>query len=210
MMKKLFLLLLLAALLAVPALAMTQDRAIELCRRLCYKFTDDEAYIADEIRRLVETLRREIPDICLRTTLSSGFPGETPEQHAETAAFVEEIGFDRLGAFPYSPEDGTPAATFPNQIPEEEKTARYNELMELQQEVSLSRQARFVGKTLDVLIDAVDEETGERIGRSYRDAPEIDGEVTVSGAESALPGDMIRVRITGSSEYDLSGEMIHE
>ena len=82
--------------------------------------------------------------------------------------------------------------------------------MELQQEVSLSRQARFVGKTLDVLIDAVDEETGERIGRSYRDAPEIDGEVAVSGAESALPGDMIRVRITGSSEYDLSGEMIHD
>ena len=119
-------------------------------------------------------------------------------------------GFYRLGAFPYSPEDGTPAATFPDQIPEEEKTARYNELMELQQEVSLSRQARFVGKTLDVLIDAVDEETGERIGRSYRDAPEIDGEVAVSGAESALPGDMIRVRITGSSEYDLSGEMIHE
>ena len=82
--------------------------------------------------------------------------------------------------------------------------------MELQQEVSLSRQARFVGKTLDVLVETTDEETGERIGRSYRDAPELDGEVAVSGAESAQPGDMIRVKITGSSEYDLSGEMIHD
>ena len=82
--------------------------------------------------------------------------------------------------------------------------------MELQQEVSLSRQASFVGKTLDVLVDSIDEETGERIGRCYRDAPEIDGEVAVSGAESAQPGDMIRVKITGSSEYDLSGEMIHD
>ena len=166
--------------------------------------------VEKHIRELFKTGRALNPDFAFRTTLMVGFPGETRAQFDKLLDFVEEIGFDRLGAFPYSPEDGTPAATFPDQIPEEEKTARYNELMELQQEVSLSRQARFVGKTLDVLIDAVDEETGERIGRSYRDAPEIDGEVAVSGAESALPGDMIRVRITGSSEYDLSGEMIHE
>ena len=166
--------------------------------------------VEKHIRELFKTGRALNPDFAFRTTLMVGFPGETRAQFDKLLDFVEEIGFDRLGAFPYSPEDGTPAAAFPNQIPEEEKTARYNELMELQQEVSLSRQARFVGKTLDVLIDAVDEETGERIGRSYRDAPEIDGEVAVSGAESALPGDMIRVRITGSSEYDLSGEMIHE
>ncbi len=166
--------------------------------------------VEKHIRELFKTGRALNPDFAFRTTLMVGFPGETRAQFDKLLDFVEEIGFDRLGAFPYSPEDGTPAAAFPDQIPEEEKTARYNELMELQQEVSLSRQARFVGKTLDVLIDAVDEETGERIGRSYRDAPEIDGEVTVSGAESALPGDMIRVRITGSSEYDLSGEMIHD
>ena len=166
--------------------------------------------VEKHIRELFKTGRALNPDFAFRTTLMVGFPGETRAQFDKLLDFVEEIGFDRLGAFPYSPEDGTPAATFPDQIPEEEKTARYNELMELQQEVSLSRQARFVGKTLDVLIDAVDEETGERIGRSYRDAPEIDGEVAVSGAESALPGDMIRVRITGSSEYDLSGEMIHD
>ena len=166
--------------------------------------------VEKHIRELFKTGRALNPDFAFRTTLMVGFPGETRAQFDKLLDFVEEIGFDRLGAFPYSPEDGTPAAAFPDQIPEEEKTARYNELMELQQEVSLSRQARFVGKTLDVLIDAVDEETGERIGRSYRDAPEIDGEVAVSGAESALPGDMIRVRITGSSEYDLSGEMIHD
>ena len=166
--------------------------------------------VEKHIRELFKTGRALNPDFAFRTTLMVGFPGETRAQFDKLLDFVEEIGFDRLGAFPYSPEDGTPAATFPDQIPEEEKTARYNELMELQQEVSLSRQARFVGKTLDVLIDAVDEETGERIGRSYRDAPEIDGEVAVSGAERVLPGDMIRVRITGSSEYDLSGEMIHE
>ena len=166
--------------------------------------------VEKHIRELFKTGRALNPDFAFRTTLMVGFPGETRAQFDKLLDFVEEIGFDRLGAFPYSPEDGTPAAAFPDQIPEEEKTARYNELMELQQEVSLSRQARFVGKTLDVLIDAVDEETGERIGRSYRDAPEIDGEVAVSGAESALPGDMIRVRVTGSSEYDLSGEMIHE
>ncbi|MBP5212075.1 MAG: 30S ribosomal protein S12 methylthiotransferase RimO [Pyramidobacter sp.] len=166
--------------------------------------------VEKHIRELFKIGRELDPDFAFRTTLMVGFPGETRAQFDKLLDFVEEIGFDRLGAFPYSPEDGTPAASFPDQIPEEEKTARYNELMELQQEVSLSRQARFVGKTLDVLVDSIDEETGERIGRSYRDAPEIDGEVAVSGAESAQPGDMIRVKITGSSEYDLSGEMIHE
>ena len=166
--------------------------------------------VEKHIRELFKTGRALNPDFAFRTTLMVGFPGETRAQFDKLLDFVEEIGFDRLGAFPYSPEDGTPAASFPDQIPEEEKTARYNELMELQQEVSLSRQARFVGKTLDVLVETTDEETGERIGRSYRDAPEIDGEVAVSGAESAQPGDMIRVKITGSSEYDLSGEMIHE
>ncbi|MBQ9421996.1 MAG: 30S ribosomal protein S12 methylthiotransferase RimO, partial [Pyramidobacter sp.] len=166
--------------------------------------------VEKHIRELFRTGREINPDFAFRTTLMVGFPGETRAQFDKLLDFVEEIGFDRLGAFPYSPEDGTPAASFPDQIPEDEKTSRYNELMELQQEVSVARQARFVGRTLDVLIDAVDEETGERIGRSFRDAPEIDGEVAVSGAESAEPGDMIRVKITGSSEYDLSGEMIHE
>ena len=166
--------------------------------------------VEKHIRELFRKGRELDPDFAFRTTLMVGFPGETRAQFDKLLDFVEEIGFDRLGAFPYSPEDGTPAASFPDQIPEEEKTARYNELMELQQEISLSRQARFVGKTLDVLVDSVDEETGERIGRCYRDAPEIDGEVAVSSAENVQPGEMICVKIDGSSEYDLSGEMIHE
>jgi ribosomal protein S12 methylthiotransferase len=166
--------------------------------------------VEKHIRELFKAGRSINPDFAFRTTLMVGFPGETRAQFDKLLDFVEEIGFDRLGAFTYSPEDGTPAASFPDQIPEQEKTARYNELMELQQEVSTARQARFVGRTMDVLIDEIDSETGERIGRSYRDAPEIDGEVSVRGAESASPGDMIKVRITGSSEYDLSGEMIHE
>jgi len=164
--------------------------------------------VEKHIRQLFKTGREIDPDFAFRTTLMVGFPGETRAQFDKLLDFVEDIGFDRLGAFPYSPEDGTAAAAFPDQIPEEEKTARYNELMELQQEVSTARQARFVGREMDVLIDAVDEETDERIGRTFRDAPEIDGEVLVSGASDAQPGEMIRVRITGSSEYDLSGEMI--
>ena len=166
--------------------------------------------VEKHIRELFRAGRSINPDFAFRTTLMVGFPGETRAQFDKLLDFVEEIGFDRLGAFTYSPEDGTPAASFPDQIPEEEKTARYNELMELQQEVSTARQALFVGRTMDVLIDEIDGTTGERIGRTYRDAPEIDGEVSVAGAESARPGDMIKVRITASSEYDLSGEMIHE
>lgn len=162
------------------------------------------------IRELFRRGREIDPDFAFRTTLMVGFPGETRAQFDKLLDFVEEIGFDRLGAFVYSPEDGTPAAAFPDQIPEAEKTARYNELMELQQQVSLTRQARFVGKTLDVLIDEVDDETGERVGRSFRDAPEIDGVVTATGAERARPGDVIKVKITDSSEYDLSGVAIHE
>ncbi|MGI6074761.1 MAG: 30S ribosomal protein S12 methylthiotransferase RimO [Pyramidobacter sp.] len=164
--------------------------------------------VEKHIRALFKAGRRMNPDFAFRTTLMVGFPGETRAQFDKLLDFVEDIGFDRLGAFTYSPEEGTPAAAFPDQIPEEEKTARYNELMELQQQVSTARQARFVGRTLDVLIDEIDGETDSRIGRSFRDAPEIDGEVTVSGAESARPGDKIAVKITASSEYDLSGEMI--
>jgi len=162
------------------------------------------------IRELFRRGREINPDFAFRTTLMVGFPGETRAQFDKLLDFVEDIGFDRLGAFTYSPEDGTPAAAFPDQIPEEEKNSRYNELMELQQQVSLTRQAHFVGSELDVLIDEVDAETGERIGRSFRDAPEIDGVVTAAGAESARPGDMIKVKITDSSEYDLSGVAIYE
>lgn len=166
--------------------------------------------VEKHIRALFRAGRAMNPDFAFRTTLMVGFPGETRAQFEKLLDFVEETGFDRLGAFTYSREDGTPAASFPNQIPEDEKTARYNELMELQQEISLVRQARFVGRTLDVLIDAPGEEPGVMAGRCYRDAPEIDGTVIVSGARGVKPGSLVRVKITGSSEYDLSGEMVHD
>lgn len=152
---------------------------------------------------------REVnPDFAFRTTLMVGFPGETRDQFDKLLDFVEDIRFDRLGAFTYSPEEGTPAATFPDQIPEEVKAERYNELMELQQSVSIGRQAMFVGRTLDVLIDEIDGENGCRVGRSFRDAPEIDGIVSVYGADDVLPGDRIRVKITDSDEYNLTGEPV--
>lgn len=162
------------------------------------------------IRELFQYGREIDPDFAFRTTLMVGFPGETRAQFDKLLDFVEDIGFDRLGAFTYSPEDGTPAAAFSDQIPEDEKIARYNELMELQQQVSLTRQAHFVGKILNVLIDETDDKTGECVGRSFRDAPEIDGIVTVTGAKHVHPGDIVAVKITDSSEYDLSGEAIHE
>lgn len=164
--------------------------------------------VESHIRELFRRGREIDPDFAFRTTLMVGFPGETRAQFEKLLDFVEEIGFDRLGSFPYSREDGTPAASFPDQIPEEVKSARYNELMELQQEVSTARQAHFVGHELTVLVEEIDEESGDRIGRSFRDAPEIDGVVRVSGAPQASPGDFIRVRITDSSEYDLSGQMV--
>ncbi len=166
--------------------------------------------VEKHIWELFKAGRQINPDFAFRTTLMVGFPGETRAQFDKLLDFVEEIAFDRLGAFTYSAEDGTPAAEFPDQIPEEEKSARYNELMELQQSISVGRQAHFVGRSMDVLIDEVDGETGNRVGRSFRDAPEIDGIVTVAGAPDARPGDMVKVKIEGSSEYDLSGVMIHE
>ncbi|MDY3868976.1 MAG: 30S ribosomal protein S12 methylthiotransferase RimO [Pyramidobacter sp.] len=175
-----------------------------ILRRMC------RPPVEQHIWDIFKTGRQINPDFAFRTTLMVGFPGETRAQFDKLLDFVEDIRFDRLGAFTYSAEDGTPAASFPDQIPEDEKNARYNELMQLQQSVSASRQALFVGRELDVLVDEVDAETGERVGRSFRDAPEIDGVVTVTGAESVQPGSMIRVKITESSEYDLSGVMIHE
>ncbi len=160
------------------------------------------------IWELFRTAREINPDFAFRTTLMVGFPGESRQQFEKLLDFVEEIRFDRMGAFTYSPEEGTAAAKFPDQICQEEKELRYNELMALQQKISRSRQAEFEGRELDVLIEEVDSADGTRWGRSFRDAPEIDGLVAVSGAEGVLPGERIRVKIEDSSEYDLYGEAL--
>ncbi len=185
-----------------------QSGSDEILRRMGRRTT------ADEIRRLVETLRREIPDICLRTTLISGFPGETPEQHAETAAFVEEIGFDRLGVFPYSREEETPAASMDGQVPESVKRERADELMAIQQEICESRGQEQIGRVLDVLVEGrmpeEDAEDGDDVyvGRSYMDSPDVDGYVFFSSPRELLSGTMVRVEITDAEDYDLIGELV--
>ena len=160
------------------------------------------------IRELFKVGREMYPDFAFRTTLMVGFPGETEESFQSLLDFVQDVRFDRLGAFTYCAEEGTAAARMENQVPQELKDSRYAELMELQQEISLSRQRSFVGKEMDVLVEDVDQHDGTRWGRSFRDAPEIDGLVAVSGAHGVSPGDMIKVAISDSSEYDLFGEFI--
>lgn len=167
-----------------------------------------------EIRELVKHLREEIPDICLRTTLISGFPGETAKDHNETMKLVEDLRFDRLGVFTYSQEEDTPAATMPDQVSERVKTTRRNKLMKLQQKIAFEGADSMVGKTVDVIIEGkiVDEEASSLdgftyVGRTYKDAPDIDGYVFVSGVQKDLmSGAILKVLITGSNEYDLVGE----
>ncbi|MBR4832540.1 MAG: 30S ribosomal protein S12 methylthiotransferase RimO, partial [Butyrivibrio sp.] len=167
-----------------------------------------------EIRELVNKLRKEIPDICIRTTLISGFPGETAEDHNETMALVRDLKFDRLGVFTYSQEEDTPAATMPDQVSERVKTTRRNKLMKLQQEIAFEAANNMVGRDVDAVIegritDSDDEDGLSYVARTYKDAPDIDGYLFVTGVQRELmTGDYIKVHITGSNEYDLIGEEI--
>ena len=155
----------------------------------------------DMVSDTIARLRAAMPDIALRTTFIVGYPGETEEEFQALLDFVEEMAFDRVGVFIYSREEGTRAAELPHQIAEEVKRERYERLMELQQGISLARNRAQVGRTLDVLIEGCGD--GLSVGRSYRDAPEIDGLVLIEGE---LPvGEMVPVRITGAMEYDLIG-----
>ena len=160
-----------------------------------------------ELVDIIGRLRREIPDIFLRTTLISGFPGETQEDHEELMEFVDEIEFDRLGVFPYSAEEDTPAATMEDQIPEEVKEARRDEIMELQQEISLEKGESRVGQVLTVMIEGKVSGESAYIGRTYGDAPKVDGYIFVQTGELLMTGDFARVRVTGALEYDLIGEL---
>lgn len=159
---------------------------------------------------IVNTLREEIPDIVLRTTLITGFPGETQEQHEELMEFVDEMEFDRLGVFTYSPEEDTPAAIMKDQIDEEVKLDRQAELMELQQEISMEKGENRVGETLWVMIEGKVADENAFVGRTYADAPGIDGYVFVNSGTELMSGDFAQVRITGALEYDLIGELEDE
>ena len=160
------------------------------------------------IREIVGRLRREIPDIALRTTLITGFPGETEEDHQELMAFVDEMEFERLGVFPYSAEEDTPAADFEDQIPDEVKEARRDEVMELQQEIAFEKSESMVGRVLDVMIEGKVADEPAYVARTYMDAPGVDGYLFVNSGELFMSGDFVRVKVTGASEYDLIGQVV--
>lgn len=164
---------------------------------------------ASELREKIALLRREIPDITLRTTLITGFPGESEEDFQELLDFTRELRFDRLGVFPYSREEGTAAAEMEGQLPEKLKRERRKKLMELQQGIAFEKAEEQIGRRLRVLITAYDPGAKHYIARSYMDAPEIDSFVYVNAGSrrNLLAGDMRQVRITGSRGYDLIGEL---
>ena len=161
-----------------------------------------------QLVEIIEKLRKEIPDISLRTTLITGFPGETQEQHEELKDFVDEMEFDRLGVFTYSPEEDTPAATMTEQIPEEVKEDRQAELMELQQEIAFDLAEDMVGREVLVMIEGKVADENAYVGRTYKDAPNVDGLIFINTDEELMSGDVARVRVTGALEYDLIGELI--
>ena len=163
-----------------------------------------------QLTEIIHKLRREIPDIVLRTTLITGFPGETDEDHQELMKFVDEMEFDRLGAFTYSPEEGTPAEKMENQVPEEIKEDRRDELMELQQEISLEKGNDRIGQELMVMIEGKVSGESAYIARTYGDAPKVDGYLFVQTGELMMTGDFAKVRVTGALEYDLIGELADE
>ena len=162
---------------------------------------------AEALMQIVQRLRAEIPDIILRTTLITGFPGETAQQHEELMAFVDEMEFDRLGVFTYSPEEGTPAASMPQQIPEEIKLERRDELMELQQEVAFDLAEQRVGSTVWAMIEGKVADENAYVARTYGDAPGVDGYLFLNTEEVLMSGDFVKVRVTGACEYDLIGEL---
>ena len=161
-----------------------------------------------ELIDIVKKLRKEIPDICLRTTLITGFPGETQEQHEELMQFVDEMEFDRLGVFTYSPEEDTPAAIMPDQIEEEVKEDRQADLMELQQEIAFDNAEKMIGREMLVMIEGKVADENAYVGRTYRDAPNVDGLIFINTEEELLSGDFAKVKITGALEYDLIGELL--
>ena len=164
----------------------------------------------EELKRNIARLREAIPDIALRTTLIAGFPGETKEDHELLMDFVDEMEFERLGVFAYSAEEDTPAASFPDQVPQEIKEERRDALMELQQEIAFEKSERMVGRILDVMIEGKVADENAYVGRTYMDAPNVDGLIFVNTDEPLMSGDFCKVRVTGALDYDLIGEMCYE
>ena len=160
-----------------------------------------------DLRNIITKLRTSIPDICLRTTLITGFPGETEEDHESLMSFIDEMEFDRLGVFTYSQEEDTAAAGFPDQIDEETKLTRRDEIMELQQEISMDRAEMLVGKRIEVIIEGKAADEDVYVARTYMDAPGVDGYIFIKSEEELMSGDFAWVNVTGAMEYDLIGEL---
>lgn len=161
-----------------------------------------------DIERIVTHLRERIPDITLRTTLICGFPGETEEMHEELMQFINDMEFDRLGAFTYSPEEGTPAAAFDEQVDESLKEDWQADVMELQEEVIFDKNETLKGTELLAFIEGRVADENAYIGRTYRDAPNVDGYIFIHTEEELMTGDVVKVKVTGAYEYDLIGEII--
>ncbi|MBU5460545.1 30S ribosomal protein S12 methylthiotransferase RimO [Anaerostipes sp. MSJ-23] len=164
----------------------------------------------EDLVAVIQKLRKEIPDIAIRTTLITGFPGETQKDHEGLLEFVKECRFERLGVFTYSPEEGTLAAEFEDQIPEEVKEERRDEIMTLQQEISFEHTQEMVGKVVKVMVEGYLYEDDIYIGRSYMDAPKVDGCVFINSQEELMTGDFVYVKITQGREYDMIGEVDYE
>lgn len=163
-----------------------------------------------ELTDIIGRLRREIPDICLRTTLITGFPGETSRQHEELMQFVDEMEFERLGVFTYSPEEDTPAAAMTGQIDEDVKNERQADIMELQQEIAFEHADGMIGSEVLVMIEGKVADENAYVGRTYRDAPNVDGLIFVNTEETLMSGDFAKVTVTGAVEYDLIGGLCDE
>lgn len=161
-----------------------------------------------DLREIVAKLRTKIPDIALRTTLICGFPGETEENHEELMYFLNEMEFDRLGAFTYSPEEDTPAEQFPDQVEEELKKQWQQEVMELQEEIIMDANEKMIGRELYCMVEGQVAGENTYVGRTYRDAPDIDGYIFIETDETLMSGDFVKVRVTGAYEYDLIGEIL--
>ncbi|WP_337438292.1 radical SAM protein, partial [Acidaminococcus fermentans] len=165
----------------------------------------------EQVEELLAKLRKRMPDICLRTTFIVGFPGETDGQFQELLDFVRKERFQCAGVFPYSQEDGTEAGAMPNQIPDEVKQDRYHALMSLQAEISEEIQQEREGKVLEVLIEGKDEEDPNlALGRSYAEAPDIDGKIYVEEAADLKAGDFVKVRISQGFTYEAVGQIVKE
>ncbi len=163
-----------------------------------------------ELRAMIQRLRERIPDICLRTTLISGFPGETQEDFEELYRFVNEMEFDRLGVFPYSQEEDTAAALLPDQVEESVKESRREELMELQQAVAFEKAQERIGQILTVMVEGKVADEDTYVARTYRDAPGVDGYLFLHTTAGLMTGDLVKVQVTDANEYDLIGEIYHE